>query len=212
ESFGVRRIIKDDSLDLSLWYEYEVARGMSKRETDELIQEFYSRLSLQYRDLPIWSNLDREHLFLYISRYRRKKNAVPGLNELIDRIHSMRSKSRPTLIDTGNIDPYPRLNEGVFIGSFNFNLGLLIHTMMAGDGLNYSLKKERTNVLFDTNSNRILTVSDFGKDIVHWSNGQLNLSEIINFIKEKYGISYAEAEIKCRNFLSGLLEKDIVTY
>ncbi|MDP2766925.1 MAG: radical SAM protein, partial [Candidatus Methanoperedens sp.] len=58
-SFDVNRIIQNDSIDLSLWYEHEVSRGMLKNETDEVIQEFYNKLSFNYTDLPIWSNLDR---------------------------------------------------------------------------------------------------------------------------------------------------------
>ncbi len=200
-SFDVNRIIQNDSIDLSLWYEHEVSRGMLKNETDEVIQEFYNKLSFNYQDLPIWSNLDREHLFLYISHYKREKNKVANLAELIERVQ----KNKPAAKD----NDFPALSEGIFVGTFNFNLAQIIHTMLAGNALN-NLQKERTNVLFDTNNNRIFTITDFAKDILDNCNGKLSLFEITGVIKKKYQLPYSEAEFKCKNFLNGLIEKNII--
>ncbi len=208
-SFGVNKIIQNEGIDLSLWYEHEAARGMSKRETDELIQKFYGELSLKYRDLPIWSNLDREHLFLYISHYKKARNRVPELSELIDKVH--RNKLKNKHADAGDNNIHPALDEGVFAGTFGFNLAQIIHTMLAGQVLS-ALQNERTNVLFDTNNNRVFTVTDFAKDLLDRSNGKLNLSEIIDMIKEKYQIPRTEAETKCKNFLNGLLERNLICY
>jgi hypothetical protein len=203
-SFGVNKVIQNDSIDLSLWYEHEVSRGMSKKETDELIQEFYNKLSFNYQDLPIWSNLDREHLFLYISHYKRAKNKVVNLSELIERVQENK-KNKPA----AKVSDFPALSEGIFAGTFNFNLAQIIHTMLAGNALN-NLQKERTNVLFDTNNNRIFTITDFAKDILDNCKGKLSLSEIIDVIKKKHQLPYSEAEFKCKNFLKGLIEKKII--
>ncbi len=202
--FGVDKVIQNDSIDLSLWYEHEVSRGMSRKETDELIQEFYNKLSFNYQDLPIWSNLDREHLFLYISHYKRAKNKVANLSELIERVQKNKKNKHAA---KGN--GFPALSEGIFAGTFNFNLAQIIHTMLAGNALN-NLQKERTNVLFDTNNNRIFTITDFAKDILDNCNGKLSLSEIIDLIKKKHQLPYSEAEFKCKNFLKGLIEKKII--
>ncbi|MDO9099046.1 MAG: PqqD family protein, partial [Candidatus Methanoperedens sp.] len=86
----------------------------------------------------------------------------------------------------------------------------IIHTMLAGNSLDNSLQKERTNVLFDTNNNRIFTITDFAKDLLDRSNGRLNLSEIIDIIKDKYQMTHTEAESKCKNFLNGLMEKNML--
>ncbi|MDP2844574.1 MAG: PqqD family protein, partial [Candidatus Methanoperedens sp.] len=182
-------------------YEHEVSRGMLKNETDELIQEFYNKLSFNHQDLPIWSNLDREHLFLYISHYKREKNKVANLAELIERVQ----KNKPAAKD----NDFPALSEGIFVGTFNFNLAQIIHTMLAGNALN-NLQKERTNVLFDTNNNRIFTITDFAKDILDNCNGKLSLFEITGVIKKKYQLPYSEAEFKCKNFFRGLIEKKII--
>ncbi|KCZ72676.1 Fe-S oxidoreductase [Candidatus Methanoperedens nitroreducens] len=208
--FDVKTIIRNENIDLSLWYDYETTRGMSKKETDELIQEFYNELSLQYRDFSIWSNLDREHLFLYISHYKGSKDER-GLSELIDRIQKEQIK-KYTTTDTRNNGIYPVLNEGVFIRTFNFNLAQIIHTMLAGDSLENRLQKDRTNVLFDTNNNRVFTITDFAKDVLDRSSGELDISEIIEVIREKYQMPYTEAESKCKSFLKGLFEKNIVYY
>lgn len=207
-SFDISKISQDDGIDLSLWYEHETARGMSKKETDGLIQEFYYKLSLQYRDFPIWSNLDREHLFLYISHYKGSGKKVPELSELTDKIH--KKHTRPAATSLNNNKIYPILNEGVFVGPFNFNWALIHHAMMEGILLKENLQKERTNVLFDTNNNRIFTITDFARDILENCSGRANLSDIINKLKEKYRMHYSEAELKCKNFLNGLIEKDIV--
>ena len=87
--YSVNRIIQDNNTDLSLWYDYENNTGMSKRETDDAIKEFYNELTHQFRDLPIWSNLG-EHLFLYISNYKKARNEVADLSVLIDEIDSRR--------------------------------------------------------------------------------------------------------------------------
>lgn len=211
EAFDVKSIIQDESLDLSLWYEYEVASGMSKSETEMLIQEFHNELSIRYRDFPVWSNLDREHLFLYISYYK-KASSVPDFSELIDRILDREKQTnKPDITKNGkNNEIFPVLNEGVFTGTFSFNPAQIIHTMMSGNILKNDLQKERTHVLFDTNNNRIFTITDFARDILERSDGRLNLSEIINIIQEKYQISNSEAEFKCKNFLKGLIEKNII--
>lgn len=210
--FDINKIIKNDDLDLSLWYDYETAQGMTKKETEEFIQEFYGKLSLQYRDFPIWSNLDREHLFLYISYHKKAKNRAADLSKLIDRIQYKRKSRKKFGITTSVKDGklYPILNEGIFVGVFNFNLAQIIHTMLAGNVLNNNLQNERTNVLFDTDNNRIFTVTDFARDILESSNGKSNLSEIIEIIKEKYKLPHGEAEFKCKNFLQGLMERNIV--
>ncbi len=203
-SFGVNKVIQNDSIDLSLWYEHEVSRGMSRKETDELIQEFYNKLSFNYQDLSIWSNLDREHLFLYISHYKRAKNKVANLSELIERVQKNKKNKH-----AAKGSDFPALSEGIFAGTFNFNLAQIIHTMLAGNALN-NLQKERTNVLFDTNNNRIFTITDFAKDILDNCKGKLSLSEIIDLIKKKHQLPYSEAEFKCKNFLKGLIEKKII--
>ncbi len=206
-AFNVKQIVQEDNTDLSLWFEHEAASGMSRQETDEVIQEFYNELSHRYRDLPLWSNLDREHLFLYISHYKKAKNKVPDLSFLVDLAQHQRKKNTAR----SNNEFFPALKEGIFAGRFNFNLALLIHTMMAGNTLKDSLKKEPTNVLFDTNNNRIFTISDFAKDILDRCNGKSNLQEIVGIIKEKYRMTYDESQSKCQNFLDGLIEKNIVS-
>ncbi|MCZ7399596.1 MAG: PqqD family protein [Candidatus Methanoperedens sp.] len=177
---------------------------MSKRETEEIIQEFYNQLSLKYRDLPIWSNLDREHLFLYISHYKKVKNKLSDLSELMERIFRKKSNEKQASSDLKDSKIFPSLNEGVFAGTFNFNLAKIIHAGMAGNISENGLKTERTNILFDTNNNRIFTVTDFARDILDNCSGRANLSDIINKLKEKYQMDHSEADLKCKNFLDGL--------
>ncbi len=81
---------------------------------------------------------------------------------------------------------------------------------MAGNILENGLQKEKTNVLFDINSNRVFTITDFAKNILDMSDGESNLSEIIDTIKERYKMPYDEAESKCKNFLQGLIDKNII--
>ncbi len=79
--------------------------------------------------------------------------------------------------------------EMIFAGTFNFNLAKIIHSAMAGNMPENGLKTERVNILFDTNDNRIFTITDFAKNILDYCNGRANLSNlsyIINIIKEKY--------------------------
>jgi hypothetical protein len=207
-TFDVKRVVQDNNIDLSLWYEYETGSGMSKYETDSMIQEFYNELSLMYRDLPIWSNLDREHLFLYITHFKKAKNKVPELSEVLDMV-AQKHIMKKNKVSISN-EFHPVLNEGVFAGRFNFNLALLIHTMMAGNPLKDSLKKEPANVLFDINNNRIFTISDFADDVLNRCNGGASMQEIIGLIKEKYQMPYEKAESKCMNFLKGLIEKNMI--
>ncbi len=206
-SFHVSRIFHDNEIDLSLWYDCEVSEGLSKKETDVVIQEFYDKLSHKYVDLPIWSNLDREHLFLYIAHHRRSVNEVANLSKLILNIQS---RKKTTQISMAKDDFHPVLNEGIFIGTFNFNLAQIIHSGLSGK-MSGNIRNEKVNVLFDINNNRIFTVSDLAKDIICKSNGGSTISEIIDHIKEKHQIPHNEAKSKSKSFLNGLLEKNIVS-
>ncbi|MCX9012547.1 MAG: PqqD family peptide modification chaperone [Candidatus Methanoperedens sp.] len=209
-SFEVGRVNQDDNIDISLWYDYETASGMSKKETDALIQGFYNELSLKYRDFPVWSNLDREHLFLYISHYKRTKNRVPQISMLIDRIQKKQLKKVQVGINPKNRKQYLSIKEGVFVGTFNFNLAQIIHDMMAGSAQKNGLAQERVNVLFDTNNNRVFTVTDFARDILEMSRGESKVSEIVESIKEKYKLPNDEAESKCKSLLQGLMDRNII--
>ena len=206
-SFHVSKIFKDNEIDLSLWYDCEVSEGLSKKETDGVIQEFYDKLAHKYVDLPIWSNLDREHLFLYIAHYKRSMNEVADLSILIRNIQG-RKKTAQRSMKKGDL--HPILNEGIFIGTFNFNLAQIIHSGLSGK-MSGTIQKEKVNVLFDIDNNRIFTISGLAKDIISKSNGGSTISEIIDLIKEKYQIPHNEAKTKCESFLNGLIEKNIVS-
>ncbi|HMB46033.1 MAG TPA: PqqD family peptide modification chaperone [Candidatus Methanoperedens sp.] len=204
--FNVSKIYQDEEIDLSLWYDCDITEGLSKKDADGVIQEFYNKLSNRYLDLPIWSNLDREHLFLYIAHYKKSINKVADLSELIRAIRG-RKKSGNKSIEKRNFKPV--LNEGIFIGTFNFNLARIIHSSLTGN-IPGNIQKEKVNVLFDIDNNRIFTISDLARDILEKSNGESNISEITDLIKEKYKLPYNEAESKCKSFLNGLIEKNIV--
>jgi anaerobic magnesium-protoporphyrin IX monomethyl ester cyclase len=206
-SFGVSLIKEDKNIDISLWYEHEVARGMSKQEIDEVIQEFYRQLSLRYRDMPIWSNLDREHLFLYISHFKRS-DRVTGLSSLIDAVHVRQKNQADAMVN----EPYPSLRKGVFARKFNFNLARLIHVFMAGETLDNSMKKEMTNVVFDTGNNRIFSVTDFAMDIIDRCDGRSSMPEIIEAISKKFRMPYGEAGSRCIALLDSFAEKKIIDY
>ena len=112
--------------------------------------------------------------------------------------------------DKGSDEMRPVLNEGVFMGSFNFNLAKMHQMIMSGLVQKEAMKREFTNVLFDTNNNRIYTVPDFGKDMRAICNGRMDLPEIAAVLKTGYQISQEEAESKCTNLLNGLIERNIV--
>jgi hypothetical protein len=205
-SFKVSKIFHDNEIDLSLWYDCEISEGLSKKETDGVIREFYEKLALKYIDLPIWSNLDREHLFLYIAHYKRSVNKVADLSKLI---RNIQNRKKTAQISMKKSDIHPTLNEGIFIGTFNFNLAQIIHSSLSGK-MPGNIRKEKVNVLFDIDNNRIFTITELAKDIISKSNGGSTISEIIDFIKEKYQITYNEAKSKCESFLNGLIEKNII--
>jgi len=204
--FHVSKIYRNNEIDLSLWYDCEVSGGLSKKETDSVIQEFYNKLSYKYSDLPVWSNLDREHLFLYIAHYKKSINKVTDLSVLIKAIQSRKKAINKPKKKT-NFQPV--INEGIFIGTFNFNLAQIIHSGLTGNRPG-NIQKEKVNVLFDIDNNRIFTISDLAKDILDKTNEGSNITEIIDLIKEKYQLSYTEADHKCKSFLNGLVEKNMV--
>jgi anaerobic magnesium-protoporphyrin IX monomethyl ester cyclase len=208
-SFHVSKIFHDTTIDLSLWYDCEVSEGLSKKETDGVIQEFYEKLAHKYLDLPVWSNLDREHLFLYIAHYKRSVNEVADLSLLIRNIQN-RKKTAQRQRPMKNGGFFPILNEGIFIGTFNFNLAQIIQSSLSGK-MPGNIRNEKVNVLFDIDNNRIFTISDLAKDIIGKSNGGSTISEIIDHIKEKYKITYTEAKSKCESFLNGLIDKNIIS-
>lgn len=204
-SFHVSRIFNDNEIDLSLWYDCEISEGLSKKETERVIQEFYGKLAHKYLDLPIWSNLDREHLFLYIAHYKRSFNEVADLSKLIKNIKNRKQ----TVQRSTKGDYHPILRVGIFIGTFNFNLAQIIHSSLSGNEPE-NIGNEKVNVLFDIDNNRIFTISDLAKDILGKCDGISRISEIADLIKEKNKIPYNEARAKCESLLNGLVEKNIV--
>ena len=212
DKFGVTNIAQEDNLDLSLWYECKVRGGVSKKETENVIKMFDTLLSQRYKDYQLWRILDREHLFLYISHYKKHGNSVPDLVEAISRVNRKESKKSPETIDRKNSEFYPVLYNGVFLGTFNFNWGKIMHDVLMKDpSLDSSAQHEKTHGLFDINNNGIYTIPDFMKDVLDRCDGKTNLSEIIVIIREKHQLSHPEAEIKIRNLLKGLIDKNIIS-
>ncbi|MBU4220390.1 MAG: PqqD family peptide modification chaperone, partial [Euryarchaeota archaeon] len=208
EKFGVANIAQEDKLDLSLWYECNVQRGMSKKDTDAVIKTFDALLSKRYKDFQIWRNLDREHLFLYISHYKKAAGNV-DLVEVMNRAYREKSmKSRTT--DQINRGLYPVLSDGVFAGTFNFNWGKIMHDVMMNEHQGSSAKPEKTHGLFDLN-NRSLTISDIAKDILDMCDGKSGIPDIIEAVRIKYQLSQGEAEARCQSMLKSFYEKNIIT-
>ncbi|HIH44574.1 MAG TPA: radical SAM protein [Candidatus Methanoperedenaceae archaeon] len=215
QKFGVGKVNREGDIDLSLWYDYEVSGGMSKRDIERVLAEFDSALSKSYADFQIWSNLDREHLFLYISHYKAGQS-VPDLSRLLARVYAKQKRQnrkpdrgKPGL-DKKSSGIFPVLRDGVFLGTFNFNLANIIHGEMARASQVGDLQKGRTNVLFDTAANRVFTVSDLAKDMLDKSSGGSSLSDITGFISTKYGLPGDEAEKKCRALLTGLIDRNVI--
>ncbi|MBU4075242.1 MAG: PqqD family peptide modification chaperone [Euryarchaeota archaeon] len=207
EKFGVVKIKHNDDLDISLWYECDIGRGMSKRDTDAVIKTFDALLSKRYKDFQIWRSLDREHLFLYISHYKKAAGSVSDLVEVMNRAYlkkSMKSQGTTDQINRG----YPVLNDGVFVGTFNFNWGRIMHDVMMKEHQGSSAKPEKTHGLFDIN-NRFLTISDIAKDILDMCDGKTGIPDIIEAIKIKYQLSQGDAEARCQSLLESFYQKNI---
>ena len=207
EKFGVVKIKHNDDLDISLWYECDIGRGMSKRDTDAVIKIFDALLSKRYKDFQIWRSLDREHLFLYISHYKKAAGSVSDLVEVMNRAYlkkSMKSQGTTDQINRG----YPVLNDGVFVGTFNFNWGRIMHDVMMKEHQGSSAKPEKTHGLFDIN-NRFLTISDIAKDILDMCDGKTGIPDIIEAIKIKYQLSQGDAEARCQSLLESFYQKNI---
>lgn len=208
EKFGVATIENDDKLDISLWYECNVRRGMSKRDTDTVIKTFDALLSRRYKDFQIWRNLDREHLFLYISHYKKAVGSA-GLVEVMNRAYREKSTKSQGTTNERIRESFPVLNEGVFVGTFKFNWGKIMHDVMINEHLGSSAKPEKTHGLLDIN-NRFLTISDIAKYILDMCNGKTGIPDIVEAIRVKYQLSQGEAEARCKSLLDNFYEKNII--
>lgn len=210
EKFGVAKIKQDDGLDISLWYECDVGRGMSKKDTDAVIKTFDALLSKRYKDFQIWRSLDREHLFLYISHYKNAADSVPDLIEVMNRAYREKTIKSQATTNQGNTGSYPALNDGVFVGTFNFNWGKIMHDVMMKEHQGNSAKPEKTYGLFDIN-NRFLTISDIAKDILDMCDGTKGITDIIEAVRIKYQLSQGDAEARCQSMLKSFYEKNIIS-
>ncbi len=210
EKFGVTNIEQEDKLDLSLWYECKVGRGMSKRDTNAVINTFDALLSKRYKDFQIWRSLDREHLFLYISHYKKAAGGVSDLVEVMNRAYQKESMKIMGRTDKRSTGIYPVLNDGVFVGTFNFNWGKIMHEVKMNEHQRSSAKPEKTHGLFDIN-NRFLTISDLAKNILDMCNGKSGIPDIVEAIRIKYQLSQGEAEARCKSLLDSFYEKNIIT-
>lgn len=208
--FGVTSIAQEDKLDISLWYECNVQRGMSKKDTDAVIKTFDALLSKRYKDFQIWRSLDREHLFLYISHYKNAAGSVPDLVEVMNRAYREKTIKSQGTTNQGNTGSYPALNDGVFVGTFNFNWGKIMHDVMMKEHQGSSAKPEKTHGLFDIN-NRFLTISDIAKDILDRCDGKTGIPDIVEAIRIKYQMPQGDAEARCQRLLKSFYEKKIIT-
>ncbi len=209
EKFGVAKIKQDDDLDISLWYECDVVRGMSKKDTDAVIKTFDALLSKRYKDFQIWRSLDREHLFLYISHDKNAAGSVPDLVEVMNRAYREKSIKSQGTTNQGNTGSYPALNDGVFVGTFNFNWGKIMHDVMMTEHQGSSAKPEKTHGLFDIN-NRFLTISNIANDILDRCDGKTGIPDIVEAMRIKYQLSQGDAEARCQRLLDSFYEKKII--
>jgi len=181
---------------------------MSKKDTDAIIKTFDALLSKRYKDFQIWRSLDREHLFLYISHYKKTAGNA-DLVEVITRAYREKSMKRPGTADKRNMGSYPVLNDGVFMGTFNFNWGKIMHEVMINEHKGSNARPEKTHGLFDIN-NRFLTISDLAKDILDMCNGNSGIPEIIEAARIKYQLSHGDAEARCMSLFKSFYEKNII--
>ncbi len=209
EKFDVTKIAQEGDLDFSLWYECEVGQGMSKHETSALIKTFDTLLSKRYKDFQIWRSLDREHLFLYISHYK-KAGSVSDLVKVLTEAYRKKSGKGHGSIYQKNTGFQPILTDGVFVGTFNYNWGKIMHSVMMNEHQGGSAVPEKTHGLFDIN-NRFLTITDFAKDILDRCDGKTDVPEMIEAIRTKYHLSQVEAESRCQSLLESFYEKNIIS-
>jgi hypothetical protein len=182
---------------------------MSKKDTGTIIKTFDTLLSQRYKDFQLWRSLDREHLFLYISHYQKVTGSVPDLVEVLNRAYRKKSIRSPSTIDQKISRLYPVLNDGVFVGTFNFNWGRIMHDVMMNEHQGSSAKPEKTHGLFDMN-NRFLTISDLAKDILDMCDGKTGIPEIIEAVRIKYQMSLDEAASRCQRLLESFYEQGIL--
>jgi hypothetical protein len=97
----------------------------------------------------------------------------------------------------------------VFVGTFNFNWGKIMHDVMMKEHQG-SAKPEKTHGIFDMN-NRFLTISDLAKDILDICDGKTGIPEIIEAVRIKHQISPDEAASRCQRLLESFYEKNMIS-
>lgn len=72
EKFSIDRIVHDPERDMAIMYDFEIERGMSRREVREVYENFNAVIDEHFPSSKIWKYLSREHFLLYLDRFGKE--------------------------------------------------------------------------------------------------------------------------------------------
>lgn len=72
QKFSIDRILHDPDRDMAIIFDYEIKKGMPRKEIMEVYERFDEVLEEQFPSRKIWNYLSREHFLLYLDRFGRE--------------------------------------------------------------------------------------------------------------------------------------------
>ncbi|AKJ37395.1 radical SAM domain-containing protein [Methanosarcina barkeri CM1] len=198
KKYSVKNIKIDQKKDLELWYNYDIDVGLSNEMAQRLLSSFKEQIEKDNCDY-CWSSIPREHLLIYLSRYR-----VSDLKDMI-KIPYIKQDPRIYYNDYLNDNAILYMHKHLAVHTINFDITELINNKF-----NSPIVSELTNVVYNEKSKKIFKINNSAKKVIDLLDNVNTVGDVINKIAINYGISLKEARIKCNRLFTELLNNDIV--
>ena len=199
EAYKVDTIQSGEDLDFQLSYEYTVATGLNHEEAEKVYRNFQNQLRINYSDSAVWSAFNREHLLLYLVHYG---------NDLSALYREVTGEDTPSTKGLDWPALCPRLKDSVVLNVLSFDLVKIQENMRKKSDA--ALPRQKTYVVYDTASAKILSVTRPAKDILKLCDGKTSAHCVASLIAEKYAVSVGNAEEETVSFLKKMVKKGFV--
>lgn len=179
ERFGLR---VGEERDMAIWYDYEVKRGMTKEEAEDMRGDLQQRLYEVYPHQRFLEVITREHLL-----------------ELIDCGCDFSVERKALEVDAGY---RPRLSETAGVKVVEHDVIAVLEGEKERVCQGY--------VVCEVQDELFLDVTETGAEILLWCEGEHSAGEIAGFIAGKYGVDYGDALRDTIEFLKEMRKRGIV--
>lgn len=203
EMFGVKSIYEDKHAVLGLYSSYSVSTGLTQRQAEDIADEFYELIKEGYNDFGNWGTLPREHLLLYLAHYGRDR-----LHLIKDMLPLIKKKCHLDAFQVGldtqmHENLVPHLKSEILCGLARFDVSKILSEKNKN---RETLYPGKFIILWDLNTNKIISITPSGGDILARCDGKHTLTEIASEVAEIYNMTPDQVITDCRKFIESMIK------